>query len=87
MSLHDFMLILHLILFVYWLGADLGVFYAAKFVARSDLTVEERHRFLELTLLIDMGPRTGLTFGYAGTWGLWHVTQSLRSRGPRLRSQ
>lgn len=50
----------HVLLFVYWLGADLGVFYTAKFVARSDLGLDERLRFLELTLLIDMGPRTGL---------------------------
>ncbi len=50
----------HVLLFVYWLGADLGVFYTAKFIARSDLGLDERLRFLELTLLIDMGPRTGL---------------------------
>ncbi len=45
---------------MYWLGADLGVYYAAKYVARADLSIEERMRFLDLTLLLDMGPRTGL---------------------------
>ncbi len=57
---YDLWRYVHVLLFVYWLGADLGVFYAARFVARSDLGVDERRRFLELTLLIDMGPRTGL---------------------------
>ncbi len=57
---YDLWRYVHVLLFVYWLGADLGVFYAAKFVVRSDLSVAERRRFLELTLLIDMGPRTGL---------------------------
>jgi hypothetical protein len=51
---------LHILLFVYWLGADLGVFLASRYVARADLPLEERLRFLELLLKIDMGPRTAL---------------------------
>lgn len=51
---------LHILLFVYWLGADLGVFLAARYVARGDLPLPERLRFLELLLRIDMGPRTAL---------------------------
>lgn len=51
---------LHVLLFVYWLGADLGVFVAARYVARADLPLEERLRFLELLLRVDMGPRTAL---------------------------
>jgi hypothetical protein len=51
---------LHILLFVYWLGADLGVFLAARYVARGDLPLAERLRFLELLLRIDMGPRTAL---------------------------
>ena len=50
----------HILLFVYWLGADLGVFLASRYVARSDLAIDERLRFLELLLKIDMGPRTAL---------------------------
>jgi hypothetical protein len=50
----------HILLFVYWLGADLGVFFAARYVARADLGLEERLRFLELLLKVDMGPRTAL---------------------------
>jgi hypothetical protein len=50
----------HILLFVYWLGADLGVFLASRYVARADLPTEERLRFLELLLKADMGPRTAL---------------------------
>lgn len=50
----------HILLFVYWLGADLGVFFASRYVARADLPLDERLRFLELLLKIDMGPRTAL---------------------------
>ena len=50
----------HILLFVYWLGADLGVFFASRYVARADLPLEERLRFLELLLKVDMGPRTAL---------------------------
>jgi hypothetical protein len=50
----------HILLFVYWLGADLGVFLASRYVARADLPIAERLRFLELLLKIDMGPRTAL---------------------------
>lgn len=50
----------HILLFAYWLGADLGVFFAARYVARADLALDERLRFLELLLKVDMGPRTAL---------------------------
>jgi hypothetical protein len=50
----------HILLFVYWLGADLGVSVASRYVARADLPVDERLRFLELLLKVDMGPRTAL---------------------------
>ena len=50
----------HILLFVYWLGADLGVFLASRYVARADLPTPERLRFLELLLKVDMGPRTAL---------------------------
>lgn len=50
----------HILLFVYWLGADLGVFMASHYVARPDLQTDERARFLALLVSLDMGPRTAL---------------------------
>lgn len=60
MNTYPFWQYAHILLFVYWLGADLGVFFAARYVARPDLPLDERLRFLELLLKIDMGPRTAL---------------------------
>jgi uncharacterized membrane protein len=67
---------LHVLAFAYWLGADLGVFYAARLAARADLGTAERRRALRLALLLDMGPRTalilvlptGLTLTVLGGW-------------------
>ena len=50
----------HILLFVYWLGTDLGVYLASRYVARADLSYHERQRFLTLLLALDMGPRTAL---------------------------
>lgn len=50
----------HILLLVYWLGTDLGVYWCAKYVGRSDLPLAERQRFLQLLLKLDMGPRTAL---------------------------
>jgi hypothetical protein len=50
----------HILLFVYWLGGDLGVYVAAGYVADRKLSLEERFRFMHLLLVCDMGPRTAL---------------------------
>ncbi len=50
----------HILLLVYWLGTDLGVYWCAGYVGRADLPLAERQRFLQLLLKLDMGPRTAL---------------------------
>lgn len=57
---YTLLLFTHIVLFAYWLGADLGVYYASAQAIRDDLPLEERLRFLKLALLLDMGPRTAL---------------------------
>lgn len=57
MTLHDVLVLVHLLLFVYWLGADLGVFYASRFVLRSDLTMQARSVVLRIMDWLDMSPR------------------------------
>ena len=57
---YDILIYTHTLLFVYWLGGDLGVFFSAKFVANRELKLEERFRFLHLLMQCDMGPRTAL---------------------------
>ena len=57
---YDLLSFVHILLFVYWLGGDLGVFYTANYVARPDLAKPERLRFLELLMKVDMYPRMAL---------------------------
>ncbi|MFZ9086446.1 MAG: hypothetical protein ACO3C6_07725, partial [Steroidobacteraceae bacterium] len=48
--------LLHLLLFVYWLGGDVGVFYASRFVVDTSLTREERLTAAKIFLDLDMLP-------------------------------
>jgi hypothetical protein len=50
----------HIVLFVYWLGGDLGVYVTSKYVADRKLSLDERFRFMNALLVCDMGPRTAL---------------------------
>ena len=60
MLAHTSLVFVHILLFCLWLGMDIGVYYCGKYTTRADLTVKERRRFLELLLILDMGPRTAL---------------------------
>ena len=51
---------LHLLAFAYWLGGDFGVYVTGGYVARADLPVAERLRFLDALMRIDILPRTGI---------------------------
>lgn len=64
--------LLHLLLFVYWLGGDLGTYYASRFVVKPDLTVEARSTALKIMAGCDQAPRICMTlifaFGLHMTW-------------------
>lgn len=49
--------LLHLLCFVYWLGGDLGTFYASHFVARRDLTPAARAVAAKIMMGADLAPR------------------------------
>lgn len=57
MSPHEFLLLIHLLLFVYWLGGDLGVFYSSRFVVNPQLTTESRLVAAKIMLGCDLIPR------------------------------
>jgi len=68
----------HLLCFVYWLGADIGVFYASRHVCNPSLGAEARATAARIMGWIDMIPRYSLVlllpFGLtladrAGWWG------------------
>ena len=48
---------MHLLLLVYWLGADLGTFYASRFVANPALSPAARATAARIMLGIDIAPR------------------------------
>lgn len=71
-DLYDLMLLLHVLVFVYWLGADLGVLYAARYGADECLALETRQTIGEIMAFVDMFPRlsvplvgaTGVSMAY-----------------------
>lgn len=67
----------HLLLFVLWLGADVGVFLLGQhFRKREAYTLDQRIALLKLLVIVDLTPRTAwalmvplsLTLSYAGGW-------------------
>jgi hypothetical protein len=47
----------HILLFVYWLGGDIGVFHSATFVRNGAVHLEGRRTALKILLWIDQIPR------------------------------
>ena len=56
-GIHQIVVIIHVLLFVYWLGGDLGVFYSSKFVVRPDISPEARAIAAKIMLDLDQIPR------------------------------
>ncbi|MBO3741277.1 hypothetical protein [Actinoplanes flavus] len=50
-------LYLHIVLMVFWLGGDLGVFYSSRYVIDSSLTPAARLTALKIMLGLDLGPK------------------------------
>jgi hypothetical protein len=54
---HRLWLYAHLLLFVFWLGADLGVYLCSRAAVAPGLTPDQRLRTAELMAAIDLAPR------------------------------
>ena len=54
----DVLIFIHVLLFGYWLGSDLGVFFCDSQLTREDLSLDERLRVREIRRKVDMAPRT-----------------------------
>ena len=70
----------HLLLFVLWLGADVGVFLLGQNFRRRDAyTLDQRIALLQMLVLVDMVPRTawalmvGVSLSLAHMGGWWDV--------------
>ena len=55
--MHDLLLIFHLLLFVYWLGGDLGVFYSSGRVVDPSLSNSARATAARIMVNLDFVPR------------------------------
>jgi hypothetical protein len=49
--------LIHVLLLVYWLGGDIGVFYSAGFVRDRSVSIEGRRTALRIMQWVDMIPR------------------------------
>jgi len=61
MSLYDLLIIFHLLLFVYWLGGDLGVFYSSGMVIDPKLSNSARTTAAKIMIDLDFVPRICMT--------------------------
>ncbi|MDZ4730406.1 MAG: hypothetical protein SH820_10750 [Xanthomonadales bacterium] len=51
----------HILAFVYWLGADLGVWYTGFYAANRKLSAETRVTVIRILFALDMAPRICMT--------------------------
>lgn len=83
MSAYELLLLVHILLFVYWLGGDLGVFYSSGFVVDAKLSSEARLTAAKIMLGCDLVPRICmslmLTVGglLTATIGIEHISWQL----------
>jgi len=56
-TLLEVFLFIHVLLFVYWLGADLGVYYTSRFVVDRKLSTETRAITGKIMEFVDLSPR------------------------------
>ncbi len=57
---HSFAVLLHVVLFAYWLGGDVGVYYASRYILKSDLGPEARSVSTKIMHGVDIAPRISL---------------------------
>ncbi len=61
--------LLHILVFVYWLGGDLGAFYASRFLILPGISPENRRLAAKIVGDVDMAPRSALILTLpTGVW-------------------
>ncbi|TXG81822.1 MAG: hypothetical protein E6R14_07355, partial [Thermomicrobiales bacterium] len=82
-SLYQLLVFFHLLLFVLWLGADVGVFLLGQhFRKREKWTLSQRLALLQLLVTVDMVPRSAwalmvpLTLSMVDAGGYWDLPGS-----------
>ena len=80
MTLYDWLVIFHLLLFVYWLGGDMGVFYSSGMAIDPELTNAQRVTASKIMIDLDFVPRICMTLmltvggllAWLGDFGIEH---------------
>ncbi|MGW0364684.1 hypothetical protein [Streptomyces sp. NPDC002990] len=57
---HGWWILLHLLLFVFWLGGDLGVYVSSRYVLKLGLPFAARSTALSVMSVLDLGPKVCL---------------------------
>jgi hypothetical protein len=60
LNTHTLVAFVHVLLFAYWLGSDLGVFICSLTARGADVSADARAKLQQAGTLIDMAPRTCL---------------------------
>ena len=71
---YDLLLLAHLLLFAYWLGGDLGVFYTSGYVVDASLPVATRQTAARIMLHLDLVPRICMALMLTSGGLLGHVS-------------
>lgn len=81
---YDLLVFVHLMLFVFWLGGDVGVFVLGQQSRRSDAySLQERLTLLRVLTMVDMAPRTcvalmvPVSISLASVGGWWDVPEAI----------
>ena len=69
-TLYSSLVFFHILLFVFWLGADLGVAILGGQFRKRDYSIPERLTILKILVMTDMGPRTAWALMIASTISL-----------------
>lgn len=73
--------LIHVLVFVYWLGGDLGAFYSSNFLIDPKRTLVERRMALQILNNVDMAPRTALILAAPTGLGLAWIKGWLQFSG------
>lgn len=78
-TLYSHLVFIHILLFVVWLGTDLGVFILGQHFRRRDYPMDQRLTILKLLVITDMAPRTAwalmvpVSISLVAAGGYWAV--------------
>jgi hypothetical protein len=79
MTIYALLVFIHVLLFVFWLGTDLGVAILGEHFRKRTYSLPERLTILKLLVITDMGPRTAwalmvpITISMLTAGGYWNV--------------